>query len=141
TQPKPPRPGPRATAPTEPIATPTDPVQPPPPLPGPIDNKAGKPPPGQFTPAPIPVATADDEVKLPTAAVLEGDVVFVQPDPKKTEFILRPVQVTRWTKDFTYVRSKVRPQEKTPSGQVPQPLLVDEWIVTHGAIDLQRTFE
>ena len=110
---------------------------------GVVDNPEGKLLVGQFVTAIIQVPLEDDLVEIPTTALNEDkgqSVVFVQPDPAKLEFAMRPVSVAYRFKDVVYVRSKIKDQKATENGTtLPlQPLLPGERVVTESIIELTK---
>ena len=92
-----------------------------------------------------------DTVELPTDALNEVDgqsLVFVQPDPKKTDYVLRRVAVVRRFKDVTFIRSVLTEQEKKTSaaevqlGRRPmQPLRPGERALTGGIVQMASALE
>ena len=74
---------------------------------GQVDNSKGELRVGQFVTATINLPKADDEIEVPTGAVVEDgrkSVVFVQPDPTKPRFERREVEVARRFHDVVYLR-------------------------------------
>jgi cobalt-zinc-cadmium efflux system membrane fusion protein len=106
---------------------------------------------GQFVTATVVVPPAPDVVEIPTTALNEVNgesLVLVQPDPGKTEYVLRRVAVVRRSRDFTQVRSKLTPQDEALSedevreGRRPiEPLRVGEQLVTQGVTEITDAFE
>jgi cobalt-zinc-cadmium efflux system membrane fusion protein len=106
---------------------------------------------GQFVTATVVVPPVADVVEIPTTALNEVNgesLVLVQPDPDKTEYVLRRVAVVRRARDFTQVRSKLTPQDEAQSeeevreGRRPiEPLRVGELLVTRGVTEITDAFE
>ncbi len=108
-----------------------------------VDNPGAKLLIGQFVTATIYVPLEDDLVEIPTTALNEEkgqSVVFVQPDPAKLEFTMRPVSVAHRFKDVVYVRSKLKEKAGpvTPGTLPVQPLLPGERVITESIIELTK---
>ena len=116
-----------------------------------LNNPGGKYLIGQFVTATIYMPPDRDTVEIPTDALneVEGQaLVFVQPDAKKDEYMLRRVAVVRRFKDVTFVRSKLTPEDQQASkaeverGRRPwQPLLPGERVITRGVVELTAELE
>jgi cobalt-zinc-cadmium efflux system membrane fusion protein len=106
---------------------------------------------GQFVTATIFVEPAPDTVQIPTDALneVEGEsLVFVQPDVKKPEYILKRVAVDSRFKDVSFVRSKLTETDRKLSeaekarGRRPlQPLMADERVVTRGIVEMTAALD
>jgi cobalt-zinc-cadmium efflux system membrane fusion protein len=104
---------------------------------------------GQFVTATMEVPPGPDLVDIPTNALNEVDgesLVFVQPDPKRPEFVLRRVVVVRRTKEVTQVRSKLTPEdlkasaEEVQKGRRPfETLQRGDRVLTRGVTELTET--
>jgi len=76
---------------------------------GQVDNSKGELRVGQFVTATINLPQADDDIEVPSGAVVEDgrkSVVFVQPDPSKPRFERREVEVARRFHDVIYLRGR-----------------------------------
>jgi cobalt-zinc-cadmium efflux system membrane fusion protein len=110
---------------------------------GQVDNPEGKLLIGQFVTATIQVPLEDGLVEIPTTALNEEkgqSVVFVQADPTKLEFTMRPVSVAHRFKDVVYVRSKLKEQPgPVAAGALSvQRLLPGERVITESIIGLTK---
>jgi multidrug efflux pump subunit AcrA (membrane-fusion protein) len=116
-----------------------------------LPNPDGKYRPGQLVTATIFLPPDEDSVEMPTDALneVEGQsLVFVERDAGKREFIMRRVAVVRRFKEFTFVRSKLTPEEEKYSqaevkrGKLPlQPLLPGERVITRGVVELTAALD
>src|SRR5262249_11156393 len=108
---------------------------------GSVDNAKGMLRPGQYVRLDIALPPAAREVVVPAAALVEQggvSLLFVQPDPKKSEYHPRPVLVVRRGQDVVHVRGEPTAEEQR---QGYQPLRPGERIVTAGAVELQATLD
>jgi cobalt-zinc-cadmium efflux system membrane fusion protein len=116
---------------------------------------------GQFITATIELEPAEDEVAIPTSALLDDgreSLVFVQDDPKRldravvrkdyTYYTLRRVMVVRRSYDVVYVRSRLKPGEEQltledrRAGLRPlRPLKPGERVVTSGVLEMSSALE
>ena len=106
---------------------------------------------GQFVTATIFVEPAPDTVQIPTDALneVEGEsLVFVQPDAKKPEYLLKRVAVDSRFKDVSFVRSKltqtdmkISEAEKARGRRPLQPLMADERVVTRGIVEMTAALD
>jgi cobalt-zinc-cadmium efflux system membrane fusion protein len=106
---------------------------------------------GQFVTATIFVDPDPNTVQIPTDALneVEGEsLVFVQPDAKKPEYILKRVAVDSRFKDVSFARSKLTETDKKLSeaekarGRRPlQPLLPGERIITRGVVEMTAALD
>ncbi|MBI3407747.1 MAG: efflux RND transporter periplasmic adaptor subunit [Planctomycetes bacterium] len=95
-----------------------------------VDNPDGRLRSGQFITATIETPAADDEIQMPTAALVENgeaSILFVQPDPSKARLCERKVTVLRRTRDVVTVRAG--------------PVCAGNWVVTNGALELHNILE
>jgi cobalt-zinc-cadmium efflux system membrane fusion protein len=116
-----------------------------------LPNPKGKYRIGEFVTATIYVPPDENTVEIPTNALneVEGQAfVFVQPDPKEHDYMLRRVAVVRRFKDVTFVRSRLTDEEKRISqaeaarGRRPlEPLLPGERVITNGVVLLTTALE
>ena len=96
---------------------------------GRVDNRSGQLKIGQFVGATVQLPPPGNELELPAAAVVEDgreSVVFIQPDPKKSEFIRRSVSVIRRLRENVYIKN-------VETGVHP-----GDRVVTSGALMLQN---
>ena len=96
---------------------------------GRVDNLSGKLKIGQFVGATVQLPPPGNELELPAAAVVEDgreSVVFIQPDPKKSEFIRRSVSVIRRLRENVYIKN------------VETGVHSGDRVVTSGALMLQN---
>jgi cobalt-zinc-cadmium efflux system membrane fusion protein len=97
--------------------------------------------------AQVPLDSPVDQVEIPATAVVDDgsqSYVFVQQDPKRTEFTLRAVPVTRRYEKVVYVRGKLTPAEqKQTANSEPalKPLAPGERVVAAGAVELKGAFD
>lgn len=106
---------------------------------------------GQFVTATLLVPPEPGCVEIPTEALNEiggQSLIFVQPNPKKAEFIQRRVAVVQRFKDKSVVRMKLTADDEDLSkqeqarGRLPiVPLNADELVVTRGVIELTAALE
>jgi cobalt-zinc-cadmium efflux system membrane fusion protein len=81
---------------------------------GTVKNEDGELRAGQFVTVTIILPPAEDEIEIPTTALVEDgkdSVVFVQPDPKVAKFERRKVTVSRRFHDMVYLRGSLEPGE------------------------------
>jgi cobalt-zinc-cadmium efflux system membrane fusion protein len=107
------------------------------PLKGPVENPGGRLRPGQFVRVTIEVPRASRELAVPASALVQegkDSLVFVQPDPRKLEYVRRRVLVVRCGRDVVHVRSPLTPEEERQGSEALRP---GEQIVTAGAVELQ----
>jgi cobalt-zinc-cadmium efflux system membrane fusion protein len=108
---------------------------------------------GQFVTATIDLPPEPDTLEVPTEAINEisGEaLVFVQPDPKKDEFILRRVAIVQRFRDVTMVRMQLTNVEldenqrnaklENPKRTI-EPLSVGDLVVTRGVVELTAALE
>jgi cobalt-zinc-cadmium efflux system membrane fusion protein len=106
-------------------------------LKGSVENRGRRLLPGQFVRVMIEVPSASREVAVPASAVVEegkDDLVFVQPDPGKFEYVRRRVLVVRRGRDVVHVRSPLAPEEARQGFEALRP---GDRLVTAGAVELQ----
>jgi membrane fusion protein, heavy metal efflux system len=106
---------------------------------------------GQFVTATIMVPPEPDTVEIPTEAIDEiggQSLVFVQPDPAKSEFFQRRVSVVQRFRDKSIVRTKLTKEDEALSkadvdkGRLPiLPLEPKELVVTRGIIELMAELD
>jgi len=106
---------------------------------------------GQFVTVTLYVAPEPDTVEVPTDALNEVNgetLVFVQPDPAKSEYFQRRVVVAARFKDKSFVRSKLTPKDEQQSKQevergrhALEPLQGGERVVTRGILELTACLE
>jgi cobalt-zinc-cadmium efflux system membrane fusion protein len=102
---------------------------------------------GQYVSATIALPPPKDVVEVPMDAVVEDGkycVVFVQPDPTKSEYAMRRVQVTHRFESTAFVRSKpftdrekLSAEEKDLGLQSLEPLRPGERILKSGVGELK----
>jgi cobalt-zinc-cadmium efflux system membrane fusion protein len=102
---------------------------------------------GQYVSATIALPPPKDVVEVPMDAVVEDGkycVVFVQPDPTKSEYAMRRVQVTHRFENTAFVRSKpfterekLSAEEKELGLQPLEPLRPGERILKSGVGELK----
>lgn len=96
---------------------------------GRVDNSEGHLKVGQFVTASVKLPPADNEIELPSTAVVEDgtdSIVFVQPNLRETDYVRRTVHIVRRLRETVYIKSVeagVRPGDR---------------IVTSGALMLQN---
>jgi cobalt-zinc-cadmium efflux system membrane fusion protein len=108
---------------------------------------------GQFVTATIDLPPEPDTLEVPTEAINEigGEaLVFLQPDPKKDEFILRRVAIVQRFRDVTLVRMKLTNVEleenqrnaklENPKRTI-EPLAEGALVVTRGVVELTAALE
>lgn len=108
-------------------------------LTGQVANPQGKLRPGQFITANIQLPPPDDEVEIPTAALLEDgeeSIVLVQPHPEKLVYVLRRVTVVHRFKDVVTVLADLHSDQP-----VPGALGRREWVVSSGALELRNLMD
>jgi cobalt-zinc-cadmium efflux system membrane fusion protein len=106
-------------------------------LKGSIDNPDRRLLPGQFVRVTVEVPRASREVALPASALVEegqDNLVFVQPDPRKLEYVRRRVLVVRRGGAMVHVRSPLTPGEERQGYEALRP---GDRVVTAGAVELQ----
>jgi cobalt-zinc-cadmium efflux system membrane fusion protein len=106
---------------------------------------------GQFVTVRIELPKRTDVVEVPMNAVVDDGkqcVVFVQPDPAKSEFVLRRVIVTHRFDKTAYIRSdlpvpdkKTRAEAKDQGVRPPEPLRAGDRIITAGVLELKKELE
>jgi cobalt-zinc-cadmium efflux system membrane fusion protein len=102
----------------------------------------------QFATATVNIPPPRDVVEVPEDAVVEDgkqSVVFVQPDPAKSQFAMRRVEVTHRFDRTMYVRAEPIPKdaqltaEEVDEGLLPkEPLRTGERVLVAGAMELKR---
>jgi cobalt-zinc-cadmium efflux system membrane fusion protein len=101
-----------------------------------VDNADGRLRVGQFITARMELPPAKHEVAIPATALLEEaekQMVFVQPDPGRLQFVRRRIAVTRRFPDRVLVRSQLTPElVKLGVG----PLVAGERVVTTRVVQL-----
>jgi cobalt-zinc-cadmium efflux system membrane fusion protein len=106
-------------------------------LKGRVENRGGRLLPGQFVRVTIEVPRAPREVAVPASALVEegkDTLVFVQPDPGKSEYVRRRVLVVRRGRDVVHVRSPLTPEEERQGFEALRP---GERLVTAGGVEMQ----
>ena len=103
---------------------------------------------GQYCTATVHIPPPDDVVEIPVDALVDDgrqSVVFVQPDPAKTQFTMRRVHVTHRFDRTVFVRKTPVPKEEqltateAEEGLLPQePIRPNERILEAGVIELKR---
>jgi cobalt-zinc-cadmium efflux system membrane fusion protein len=101
-----------------------------------VDNADGRLRVGQFITAGMELPPAKHEVSIPATALLEEaekQMVFVQPDPGRWQFVRRRIAVTRRFPDRVLVRSQLAPDQIKLG---VEPLLAGERVVTTRVVQL-----
>lgn len=96
---------------------------------GRVENSQGQLKVGQFVMATVKLPAPKNEMELPSTAVVDDgreSIVFVQPDPRQSQFVRRPVTVVRRLHGTVYVKA-------LETGLQP-----GDRIVTSGALMLQN---
>jgi cobalt-zinc-cadmium efflux system membrane fusion protein len=103
---------------------------------GSVPNRDGLLMPGQFVRVTVPLPRGTREVVIPASALVDDGKdhqVFVQPDPRKFQYVPRRVRVVRRSRDVVHVRSPLTPEEEREGFESLRP---GERIVTAGAVEL-----
>jgi cobalt-zinc-cadmium efflux system membrane fusion protein len=118
---------------------------------GHIDNPEGRLRGGQFVSCTVQLPPPEDVVEVPVSAVVDDGrqcVVFVQPDPARSEYTMRRVEVSHRFEKTLFVRSRLtaKQQELTADdkeqGLLPRtPLRPGERVLTTGVLELKRELE
>jgi cobalt-zinc-cadmium efflux system membrane fusion protein len=106
---------------------------------GHVENRDGRLRAGQFIVATVELPAAAGELEIPTSALIEdGDesVIFVQPEPSRPEYSLRPVSIVRHSRDVASVRAN-----PGAGGESPGPLRPGDRIVSSGALLLRAALK
>jgi cobalt-zinc-cadmium efflux system membrane fusion protein len=101
-----------------------------------VDNADGRLRVGQFITARMELPPVKHEVSIPATALLEEaekQMVFVQPDPARLQFVRRRIAVTRRFPDRVLVRSQLTP-EQVKLGM--EPLRAGDRVVTTRVVQL-----
>ncbi len=101
-----------------------------------VDNRAGRLRAGQFITARVELPVAEGEVALPSSALVEEgqrQYVFVQPDPAKSEYVRRPIAVSRRDGKTVFVWSAPTAAQRRAGAQ---PLHVGKRVVNAGVVQL-----
>jgi cobalt-zinc-cadmium efflux system membrane fusion protein len=107
---------------------------------GSVENPSGRLLSNQSLSATVELPAPPGEVIIPTTALVEDgqdSIVFVQPDPARSEFTMRPVSVVRRNHDVVYVRSRRLPTNR-PEAKALQP---GERVVRTGAVQMKAALE
>jgi cobalt-zinc-cadmium efflux system membrane fusion protein len=118
-----------------------DPTQHTDPVMGLVDNSSGDLRVGQFVTATVNLPAPPNVVALPASALNENgaeSVIFVQPDPSKTRYVLRRVSVALRLRDIVYIRSQLTEEDRKKGLQEVRP---NEYIVTEGVLELKSALE
>jgi len=106
---------------------------------------------GQFVTATVDMLPPKNVVEVPISAVVEDgkdSIVFVQPDPKKSVYAMRKVDVTNRYEQTAYIRSepltkaeaRLVGEDGKPISNV-EPLREGERVITTGALELKTALE
>ena len=101
-----------------------------------VDNRAGRLRAGQFITAKVELPIAVGEVAIPSSALVEEgqrQFVFVQPDPAKSEYVRRPIAVSRRDGKTVFAWSAPTAAQRHAGAQ---PLHVGERVVSAGVVQL-----
>jgi cobalt-zinc-cadmium efflux system membrane fusion protein len=106
---------------------------------------------GQFVSVTINLPPPKNVVEIPMNAIVDDGkqcVVFVQPDPAKSEFVLRRVLVTHRFDHFAFVKSEIpAPDAKQKQPEMdqgvrsPGPLREGDRVITAGVLELKKELE
>lgn len=119
-----------------------DPIQHTAPVMGRVANPDGRLRVGEFIVATVEVPPPTDAVEIPIDALVEDgreSIVFIQPDPARTEYDLCPIQVIRRFEDRAYVQG--RPPHSGRNTSDPWPLRAGDYVVVSGAVELRAVAE
>ena len=101
-----------------------------------VDNRAGRLRAGQFITARVELPVPEGEVAIPSSTLVEegqGQFVFVQPEPAKSEYVRRPIAVSRRDGKTVFVWSA--PTADQQHGDA-QSLRAGERVVSAGVVQL-----
>jgi cobalt-zinc-cadmium efflux system membrane fusion protein len=101
-----------------------------------VDNRAGRLRAGQFVTAKIELPAPEGEVAIPSSALVEEgqrQFVFVQPDPARSEYVRRPIAVSRRDGKTIFAWSAPTAAQRRADAQ---PLRAGEHVVSAGVVQL-----
>ena len=101
-----------------------------------VDNRAGRLRAGQFITARVELPVPEGEVAIPSSALVEEgqrQFVFVQPEPAKSEYVRRPIAVSRRDGKTVFVWSAPTAAQRRAGAQ---PLRAGERVVSAGVVQL-----
>ena len=101
-----------------------------------VDNRAGRLRAGQFITAKVELPVPEGEVAIPSSALVEEgqrQFVFVQPEPAKSEYVRRPIAVSRRDGKTVFVWSAPTAAQRHADAQ---PLRAGERVVSAGVVQL-----
>jgi cobalt-zinc-cadmium efflux system membrane fusion protein len=107
-----------------------------------VDNSKARLRSSQFVIAKIDLPAPENTAAIPTTALVEDgtdSIVFVQPDPKKAEYQMKRVVVTKRFSDQVFVKSQLI-EEEIKKGFSPLTPGVDR-VVTQGALEMKDALD
>ena len=106
-----------------------------------VDNRAGRLRVGQFITARVELPVPEGEVAIPSSALVEEgqrQFVFVQPEPAKSEYVRRPIAVSRRDGKTVFVWSAPTAAQRHADAQ---PLRAGERVVCAGVVQLAEAHQ